>query len=338
METMTHVLHYPQKPICQNDCMDDMHYNDLPGEFNAVVAISTYYGGNQEDAIIASQRAIDLGMGRSTYYRGYKEIESKTVGAEEYFGRPDEPDAQRLDADGIIPVGVSVKEGDMIIGKLSNSIGTDGAPMKPRCTFIKHGEHGIVDAVVITTNPGGTRTAKVRIRQERVPEVGDKFAAKHSQKGVGGRHFSPVDLPFTASGIIPDFIINPSSQPSRMTLGHMKEIRSGKYGALSGTFPNSSMFGDKNGDMEDIANGLAEMGYQRMGWERMINGTTGEFMDALLYIGVCSYQRLKHMVQDKIHARGSKGPIASLTRQPSEGNQIPYTHVIITVMVCVIIQ
>ena len=322
MDTMTHILNYPQKPLCQTKAMDAMHFNDLPAGQNAVVAITTNYGSNQEDAIDISRAAIDRGMFRSTYYRVYKDAESKVAGAEEHFGRPDESSAHKLDLDGIIQVGIFADEGDMIIGKLSTSIGLDGKPIKPRCTLIKHGEHGIVDRVVFSTNPDGTRAVKVRIRQERIPEIGDKFAAIHSQKGICGAIKNPEDMPFTTSGIIPDIVINPHSQPSRMTIGHMKEIRSGKYGALSGTFPDATIFGSNIKAMEDMGEGLKALGYESMGWETMYNGTTGAQMRAHIYVGVCYYQRLKHMVQDKIHARASRGPIATLTHQPSDGEEM----------------
>jgi DNA-directed RNA polymerase II subunit RPB2 len=317
MDTMAHILNYPQKPLCQTMAMDAMKFNEMPAGQNAVIAITTNYGHNQEDALIMNKSSVDKGMFRSTYYRTYKDSESRSVGAEEQFGKPDDPKAYKLNKDGIAPVGTWVVDGDIIVGKVSSSIGSDGKPLKPRSLCVKHGEKGFIDRIVISTNPDGTRTIKIRTRQERIPEVGDKFAAVHSQKGVIGALKSPEDLPFTREGIIPDIIINPHSQPSRMTLGHMKEIRSGKYAALKGKFPDATIFSRKSIDY--MGDELKKLGYEKMGWETMTDGITGEPMQALIYTGICYYQRLKHMVQDKIHARSSRGPIATLTHQPNEG-------------------
>jgi len=319
MDTMTHILDYPQKPLCQTDAMEEMHFNDLPAGQNAVVAITCDGGFDQEDALSLNRASIDRGMFRSTYYRCYREAESKTIGSEERFGRPNEPSAHKLDIDGIVRVGTVVEEDDMIIGKISTSIGINGQPMKPRCVFIKKGEHGTVDEVLFSTNPDGTRTVKVRIRQVRSPEIGDKFAAVHSQKGVIGSIKNPEDLPFTIDGINPDIVINAHSQPSRMTNGHMKEIRSGKYAALSGTFSNATIFSTGIKEVEEMGEGLKDEGYERRGWEQCTCGITGKPMQALIYVGTCYYQRLKHMVQDKIHCRSGRGPIATLSHQPTDG-------------------
>lgn len=318
MDTMAHAMHYPQKTLCPTKTMPFLRSNDLPAGANAVVFVTTYGGWNQEDSIIMSKAAIDRGMFRSTFYRSYKDSEKKTVGSEEIFAvPPNETGTDKLQPDGIVAVGTYVEEDDMIIGKVSNAIGLDGQPIKPRYVRVRHGEHGIVDAVMVSNNPDGTKSVKVRVRQERVPQVGDKFAATHSQKGVLGAIMRQEDLPYTSEGITPDIIINPHSQPSRMTIGHMKEIRSGKFAALSGQTQDSTIF--ERHDMEKIGEGLKELGYERQGWEVVYNGTTGEMMQALIYVGVCYYQRLKHMVDDKIHARGSRGPVTSLTHQPSDG-------------------
>ena len=181
----------------------------------------------------------------------------------------------------------------------------------------KHGEQGVVDEVMISNNTDGTRTVKVRVRCERIPQTGDKFAAIHSQKGVCGIITPGEDMPFTGEGITPDIIINPHSQPSRMTIGHILEINSSKYAALKGEFQDATIFAKRN--FTEIEEGLHSLGYQRKGWEMVYNGTTGEQMEALIYTGICYYQRLKHMVDDKIHCRSSKGPISTLVRAPVEG-------------------
>jgi DNA-directed RNA polymerase beta subunit len=215
-------------------------------------------------------------------------------------------------------------DGHMVIGKTCNGLDAEQKPIKPSNTFIRLGEHGIVDSVMLSQNVDGGRTAKVMIRQERKVEIGDKFAAVHSQKGVVSITRRGIDMPFCMqTGMIPDILINPASQPSRMTIGHMKEIRAGKYGCLNGVFPDATMFAYSKAEnrqiQDNIAAGLIEQGFQPDGWEVMCDGTTGEIMHARIFTGVCYYQRLKHMVQDKMHVRPSGGRVDPMTKQPNAG-------------------
>jgi DNA-directed RNA polymerase II subunit RPB2 len=323
-DTMSHELWYPQKPICQTAAMEPMHFNELPGGQNCVVALITSGGANMEDAVILNQSSVDRGMFRETFLRTYKETESRITGQEEYFGKPlNEPAAHKLGSDGLVRVGVRVDEDDILIGKISHASDSDGKPIKPSQCYMKHGERGIVDQVLLTQNPDGSHTAKVVVRQDRIIEIGDKLAAVHSQKGVVGLIKQAVDMPFSSEGIIPDILINPHCVPTRMTIGHLKEIRAAKYGAASGTFPNATIFsatGKKNDEVQqEIAKGLKDLGYQEEAWETMYDGVTGNMMRAKIFVGVCFYQRLKHMVQDKIHARQTRGPIESFSHQPSAG-------------------
>lgn len=317
MDTMNHVLDYPQKPLNQTAQMGIMHFNDMPAGENVVLAICTYGGFNQEDSIILNKGSVDRGLFRSTFYRVYKESESKAIGSEEKFGIPDERDVDKLDTMGIVNVGAWVQEGDIIVGKVSTSIDVDGNPVKPRSTIIRHGEQGIVDKVMLTTNTDGTKMVKIRVRCQRVPETGDKLAAPHSQKGVIGAILPQEDMPFSSEGITPDIIINPHCQPSRMTTGHQMEIHSGKYAALSGRFQDATIFSKR--EFSTVCDGLKELGYQEHGLETLYNGMTGEPLTVKIFMGVCYYQRLKHMVADKIHSRSLKGPVSSLTHQPSDG-------------------
>jgi DNA-directed RNA polymerase II subunit RPB2 len=325
MDGMNHVLWYPQKPICQTIQMDQMNYNDLPAGQNCVIALITNGGWNCEDGIVVNQDSLDRGLFRETFYRTYKEGESRVTGQEETFGRPPgETGTDKLDLDGLAKMNVRVYEGHMLMGKTCNGLDADQKPIKPSNTFIRHGEHGIVDSVMISQNLDGGRTAKVMVRQERKLNVGDKLAAPHSQKSIVSICRRGIDLPFCSStGIIPDIFINPASQPSRMTIGHMKEIRAGKYGAANGVFPDATMFQYSKAEnrqiQENIAKGLMEQGYEPSGWEVMSDGTTGEVMNARIFVGVCYYQRLKHMVQDKMHVRSSGGRVDPMTKQPNAG-------------------
>lgn len=324
MDTMNHILWYPQKPLCQTQQMEPMNFNELPAGQNCVVALVTNGGANMEDAVILNQDSADRGLFRESFYRTYKETESRVTGQEEYFARPpNEPSAHKLGLDGIVRAGIRVADDDMLIGKVSNAVDSEGKPYKPSHTFVRHGEHGIVDMVLLTQNPDGSHTAKVQVRQDRPIEVGDKLAATHSQKGVVGLFRPAIDMPFTSEGIIPDVLINPHSTPSRMTIGHLKEIVASKYAGVSGQFIDATIFGSTGAENDrlqgEISEGLKALGYQENGWETMYDGTTGEMMKAKIFVGACYYQRLKHMVADKIHARGMRGPIESLTHQPTAG-------------------
>ena len=324
MDTLMHALHYPQKPLCQTKTMEDMLYTTLPGGKNLVVAVTTYGGWNMEDSTILNQSSIDRGMFRSTFYKTYKDTESKITGADEKFGIPRIPrngnmdikGIEKLGNDGIISPGAVVSEGDILIGKYSmTKIGDDF--FHPKCVTVKSGDEGVIDKVMISINPDGTRMVKIRIRQERIPEIGDKFAAPHSQKGVCGITKRHEDMPFTSKGIVPDLIFNCHSVPTRMTIGHLAEIWGGKNAALQGKFQDATSFEERN--LEDISQGLLELGYSRYGNEVLYDGATGEMMKAKIFFGSCYYNRLKHMVHDKLHGRSSRGPITTLTHQPAEG-------------------
>lgn len=326
MDTMTHQLHYPQKSICPTRTMELMHSNDLPAGENAVIFVCSM-AYDQEDAIILNKNSVDRGMFRSTFYRTYKDSEIKSTEREEKFAIPsNESGTEKLQSDGTVGVGSYVSNGDVLVGKISTEIGLDGKPVKLRCIRLRHGEDGTVDSVLVSENPNGTRSVKTRIRQNRIPEVGDKFAAPHSQKGVCSILMNEQDLPYTAEGIRPDIVFSPNSWPSRMTVGHVIECYAGKSGCVKGKFQDSTIF-DKR-DIEAMGEDLVDLGYERRGWEEVYNGTTGELMDVLVFVGVCYYQRLKHMVQDKWHVRGSKGPITTLTHQPAEGDSKLITIVI----------
>ncbi|EEQ82318.1 hypothetical protein NCER_100983 [Vairimorpha ceranae BRL01] len=331
MDTLSNILFYPQKPLVTTKSMEYIRFKELPPGQNAIVAIASYTGYNQEDSIIMNQSAIDRGLFRSFFYRTYTDQENTTrPGTHEEFCKPLRSEVIRmrnlnyskLDNDGIIPTGTRVTGDDVLIGKVSPILdperSTKGNPVylkKDSSTSMRRTEDGFVDSVIVT-NKEGYKFAKVKVRSCRIPQMGDKFASRHAQKGTVGITLNQEDMPFTSEGIVPDIIINPHAIPSRMTIGHLIECLMGKTCALTGEEGDATPF---NGvTVDNISEKLKEYNYQQRGFEVMYNGMTGHKLRAQIYIGPTYYQRLKHMVDDKIHAR-AKGPLQILTRQPVEG-------------------
>ena len=326
-DTTAHVLNYPQKPICRTMPMSYMHSNDLPAGHNAIVAIMCYSGYNQEDSIIFNQSAIDRGFFRSMRYQVY-ENEPK---AEENCEKPDRASCKLppnvnydlLDsADGLATVGSRVRGGEAIFGKTeavaSNEV--DRYTKRDISYLTKVTESGVVDSVLVTQTPadndGQHALLKVKTRSCRIPIVGDKFCSRHGQKGTMGISYRVEDMPFAVDGTAPDILMNPHAIPSRMTVAHLIETLAGKVGALEGMEVDSTVFIPTS--VYDISQRLHELGFQKWGKERLYCGHTGKPIDTLVFVGPTYYQRLKHLVADKIHAR-ARGKLSTLTRQPPEG-------------------
>lgn len=333
MDTMANILYYPQKPLGTTRSMEYLKFRELPAGQNAIVAIACYSGYNQEDSMIMNQSSIDRGLFRSLFFRSYMDIEKRQgMKALETFEKPTRSDTlrlkhgtyEKLDEDGLIAPGVRVSGEDIIIGK-TTPIPADAEELGQRTQYhtkrdastpLRSTESGIVDQVLLTTNGDGSKFVKVRMRTTKVPQIGDKFASRHGQKGTIGVTYRHEDMPFTAEGIVPDLIINPHAIPSRMTVAHLIECLLSKVSSLSGFEGDASPFTDVT--TEQISTLLRDHGYQSRGFEVMYNGHTGKKLMAQVFFGPTYYQRLRHMVDDKIHAR-ARGPVQVLTRQPVEG-------------------
>ncbi|KAI9835420.1 MAG: DNA-dependent RNA polymerase II [Sarea resinae] len=333
MDTMANILYYPQKPLATTRSMEFLKFRELPAGQNAIVAIACYSGYNQEDSVIMNQSSIDRGLFRSLFYRAYTDQEKRVgMSVVEQFEKPFRSDTlklkhgtyDKLDDDGIVAPGVRVSGEDIIIGKTA-PIAPDAEELGQRTklhikrdvsTPLRTTENGIVDQVLLTTNAEGLRFVKVRMRTTKIPQIGDKFASRHGQKGTIGITYRQEDMPFTSEGVVPDIIINPHAIPSRMTIAHLIECQLSKVSSLRGFEGDATPFTDVT--VDSVSKLLREHGYQSRGFEVMYNGHTGRKLRAQVFLGPTYYQRLRHMVDDKIHAR-ARGPVQILTRQPVEG-------------------
>ena len=333
MDTLAYLLFYPQKPLVVTQSMEFLKFKDLPAGINAIVAIMCYTGYNQEDSLIMNQSSIDRGLFRSAFFRTYHAEEKKEAKLKsETFEIPDKYNCtglrhgnySKLDCEGLIAPGTRVSGDDIIIGKTGlvlmddddENAESNSKKKQDISEAIRPSESGIIESVMLTTDRQGYKMAKVKCRSVRVPQIGDKFASRHGQKGTIGMTYRQEDLPFTIEGITPDIIVNPHAIPSRMTIGHLIECLSSKVAALKGLEGDATPFTDVTVDV--ISRHLHELGYQKYGNETVYNGFTGRKLDMLIFFGPTYYQRLKHMVDDKIFSR-ARGPVQILTRQPTEG-------------------
>ena len=181
---------------------------------------------------------------------------------------------------------------------------------------INHGTSGIVDKVIVTSITEGLRQCKVRVRKIKIPGIGDKFSSRCGQKGMCGMVLPSWEMPFTKEGIVPDIIINPHAIPSRMTINQLLEVILGKSACMGGFLGDATPF--QNNDISEFSEVLEGFGYEKNGDEVMYSGITGDQIKTSIFIGPTYYQRLKIMVDDKIHSRAT-GKLQHLVRQPASG-------------------
>jgi DNA-directed RNA polymerase, subunit B'' (EC 2.7.7.6) len=332
-DTQENVLTYAQKPVVETNTYDTL-LGDHPIGQNMIIALASFDGYNIEDAVIMNKASIERGLGRSTYMRTYQTEAKRFYGGQkDQIGVPGkdvrgyrrEEVYESLDEDGIVNPETEVDSDDVIVGKTSppKFLGGGGEEMKmglaerrETSLTVRHGEQGVIDKVMLSETGDGDKLIKAKMREYRVPELGDKFATRHGQKGVIGMIAPEENMPFTKQGITPDMILSTHAIPSRMTVAQIIELIGGKVGALRGEKVDATAY--HNEDKDELRDQLEKLGFESSGKETMYNGVTGEEMDAEIMIGPGYYLKLSHMVGDKVHAR-SRGPVTLLTKQPTEG-------------------
>ena len=325
------ILNYGQIPLVKSRYLKYINNEEHPCGENIIVAIMCYSGYNVEDSILFNEGSVKRGMFRTTYFNSYETREETIKGSESIVeshivnieneanvvGLKPGYEYDHLDMYGMIKENTELTDKVVLIGKVKTS-SIDPNKSIDQSVFPKKGQLGFVDKTFITESEEGTRLAKVRIREERMPSIGDKFASRAGQKGTVGVLIREQDMPFTADGIRPDIIINPHAIPSRMTIGQLVETLTGKVCTLYGTFGDWTAFLNTGPKEKQFGRLLVDEGYHSSGTQILYNGMTGEQIQSDIYIGPTYYMRLKHMVKDKINYR-ARGPRTLLTRQTVQG-------------------
>jgi hypothetical protein len=331
MDKMGVILNYGQTPLIKSRYLEYINHEEQPYGVNAIVAIMSYTGYNVEDAILINQGSVDRGIFRTTYYTTYeaREESSKVSGSNvntsfanieskpNVKGIKDGFDYSKLDKYGLVQENTPIDDRVVLIGEVTNSSEQQGAYVDHSKTT-KKGQLGFVDKSFMSEGEEGFRIAKVRIREERLPAIGDKMASRAGQKGTLGLIIPEQDMPFTSDGIRPDLIINPHAIPSRMTIGQLVECLFGKACCMYGGYGDCTAFSTMGANYNTYGHMLTKMGFHHSGNQLLYNGFTGEQIYSEIFIGPTYYMRLKHMVKDKINYRAT-GKRNFLTRQTNQG-------------------
>jgi DNA-directed RNA polymerase II subunit RPB2 len=329
IDKMGVILNYGQTPLIKSRYLDYINREEQPYGVNAIVAIMSYTGYNVEDAILINEGSILRGLFRTTYYSMYeaKEESSKVTGMNNskfanieknnVIGKKKGYDYSFLDDYGLIRENTELNDKMIVIGKINSNLDNKESwiddSVKP-----KKGQLGYVDKSFITLGEEGFNVAKVRLREERIPAIGDKMASRAGQKGTIGLIIPEADMPYLEDGTRPDLIINPHALPSRMTIGQIVESMFGIACVSYGGFGDCTAFQVKGSNYDTYGPMLTKAGFNHTGNHIMYNGMTGEQIQSNIYMGPTYYMRLKHMVKDKINYR-ARGPNQQLTRQPVQG-------------------
>jgi DNA-directed RNA polymerase II subunit RPB2 len=338
-DTISSITVNPQKPLSHTWMYREMMGSGgcMPYGENVIVAFTTYGGHNQEDSMIINENSLKRGMFRTHYFHSYDVRETildpsvvppvRTMFANpvtnpkysDAVKRKEDVSYEMLDADGIIKLNSIVDDKTVLVGivtPITDSEGTEKG-FRDASQLPKRGQHGRVDGIYRYSMQDGSNGVKIRIVEERSPVPGDKMASRHSQKGTVGQLIPEENMPFTERGLRPDIVFNPHGLPTRMTIGQLIEAMSNKLGIQLGTFVDATPFTVSN-RIADLKTEMTLRGFEPHGHEILYNGETGEMMEADIFMGPIYYQRLKHMVEDKINYRAT-GPKTLLTHQPLHG-------------------
>lgn len=345
MDIQNKILVYGQQPLVASRMTSYIHTDKLPYGINAIVAIMSHSGYNQEDSIIINQSALDRGLFASVNYKTYisQEEESQFSNARTEIAPPNTFSSvknkkdefayshidnstgiirtQTKDANGLVQP-VYVDETYALVTRYTETDERDAQGNKiyaDNSTFVKRNDKGFVDSVYVSRK-NDLKYVKIRMRKNKRPELGDKFCSRHGQKGVVGMVFAHEDMPFTRDGIVPDILINPHAIPSRMTIGQFIECILGKAGCVLGTIGNGTAFERPN--LDTIKQVLERNGFDGSGDEVLYNGRTGKQIDVSIFVGPTYYQRLVHQVAGKMYSRDSEGPVNPITKQPLGGRAV----------------
>ena len=327
------VMNHAQRPLVRNEISRVLGVDELPYGANLIVGVSTALGYNQEDSVVVNASAVQRGLLVCTAYHTVADELRKNAcsGCQEVLYAPDAGSGGRalynydkLTPTGFPAMGTYVDTSDVVIGKYMPK--RDGL-ISDESIALKANERGFVDRIVSpdtvtayeVANADGYAFCKVRMRERRAPEIGDKLSTRSAQKGTIGMMLAHEDMPVTGDGLVPDLLINPHAFPSRMTVGQFLEGVLGKACCMSAEEVDSTAFSSDGTAAEDAFDMLDRCGFERHGEELMYDPRTGRQQRCTMFVTSTFYQRLKHLVADKIHARGGHGPIVMLTRQPSEG-------------------
>lgn len=326
IDTITHVLDYIQKPLVSTHVARMLNNDKMASGINCIMAIANYTGLNQEDCVIVNKNAIERGLFVSHSYRTVIIDEKRTDSYTSFitcvpdneYKKPNY-NYNKLDGDGIIRKGLFVEPNDVLVGRILKRVTRNKETFTDASVIVQMKEEGIVDDIFILNSPDGYRIIKIRIRALKFPELGDKVAQVSGQKGTIGLICPQEDMPFTMDGMVPDIIVNSHAIPSRMTINMLLETVLGKACLMNGEYGDATPFSSSSVNIVDtLCDNLEKCGFERTGYEVMYNGMTGEKLQSQVFIGPTFYHKLKHMVSDKMYARGF-GSVQMLTCQPTVG-------------------